>query len=1196
MNKKQNQTSVSNAKSHCFGRLALIPLFVVITWSVFLQNVNAITLDNNYYTLDDRIYSTSDGFNYIILFDVNSGEQIFSTPSYFNGQDLTATNVPGQYSYVETYGLNCVGNNLSYSDCLASDDFMDEAQFTILPPGGTAPSMLMGRAPISNASYPPAVTIISPVKGSVFSHTGTIAYGAVDPNDVGQPYFKQNAGLGPNPVSLFYSDKLGDNMYTMVDPGLKSPIAAGLTASSSYLWTTTGLVPGDWYRIIADAVDMEGLIGEAVSDAFTVDYNPPVFTVKADPPAVRRGTVNISVDSSKDLPAPPKVTVTQTGAHPVAVEVTGSGSHFTGNYVVVTGYDGTARISVSGIDAAGNMSTTTVSGGTFSVGVNPPTIPVIASPSVKSAVADDHIDVTGTVRNDTTAILEANGQKVAEATPDDSGAFTFKGVALDKTDNHGLNYLSVSSRDAFGVVGPSADIQVKWNVPPTVALVKPAPDEVVSDQEDIAANGADANGDALYYTFQIQPGRNPVESAWTSIGDELPGSGFVWNATEVDDGEYSMHVIADDGWAKATSTPVRFTVMNTVPYFRFVDGRQTVTRGARTTITGSVHTSNNLGVRPNISSASYSTDKGVHWIPLKLNDTFGALSDRQFTLALPIMKEGTYPILWRVTDSRGTVGNAVHPVIIDRTAPVAPVVTSNQDGDILTRSDDQNTIAPGLQTDIAGNAEPGSIVTLSYDGATTTVRTLASGSFDFGGVTFSARGAHKLMLTASDAAGNTSRPTSLTLVYDNPPIITLLNPEPFHGLSGNADIKWSIKGGDSGQVGATTVSYHRYGAAWKTIATNVDANGDVPFDVTGLPEANDYELRIATSDGIMPVSLTASFSVDDTAPVVQSLTADTKTASSSIGLSASGVATDNVSGVEYVEFSISPQNGTVQSSASQATTSDNSWYRALITKGFMSIRATYSIRYPMALDDGDYVLSARAIDAAGNISQPLSRDIRIDRTAPRIGSFFLEASGVRLPPDDMGAVSIPAHSPATFGITLESDVASSSLSVGGQVFPLTLDISTGVWMASIPADTATGTSRLALTAIDQNGNAVTDQTIGSLTAIGRGMVSAKASNGALSPVSGAHIRVLKFNDSTQSYDAYVDGEGVPIAADTDQSGQYDLALPQGEYRLVVTAPGMKTVTQGVSLDRSGYAEPAIETEPISGIGQWLQTFLGWFSS
>src|SRR5882724_10222728 len=84
-----------------FGRRALFLIYICVASSVPVLKANAITMDKSYYTSDEHYYTTSSGPNPIILYNVDSGDQLLSLGSYSEGDDLTVINTPGHYSVVE---------------------------------------------------------------------------------------------------------------------------------------------------------------------------------------------------------------------------------------------------------------------------------------------------------------------------------------------------------------------------------------------------------------------------------------------------------------------------------------------------------------------------------------------------------------------------------------------------------------------------------------------------------------------------------------------------------------------------------------------------------------------------------------------------------------------------------------------------------------------------------------------------------------------------------------------------------------------------------------------------------------------------------------------------------------------------------------------------------------------------------------
>jgi hypothetical protein len=1027
-------------------------------------------------------------------------------------------------------------------------------------------------------SYLPEVNIFSPQTGSVFSGTLPIIYKATSKND---------GGLGINPVSIFYSDKISDWYNQTISSDDKTLIAKDQSASSTYIWLAKDLTPGVLYRIIIDAIDISGKIGTNVSGFFTFDFTPPVFTVKTDPTIVRKGSVDIFIESSKDLANPPKVTVTQRGGTSVPVIVTGDKKEYKGTYNVLDGFDGTAQIKVNGTDSAGNIGTNIISGGTFSVGVNPPPKPVITSLQNNSVTTVGYADVSGTVREDTKVILNSNGIEIASTTPDKNGNFTFTKVALDKIKNHGVNYLSIFAEDNAGSLSESADIKIKYNIPPTITLLKPNENDFLSGQTAITVNGSDENLDILYYTYQIISSadfNNPQASNnWNTIGSNLPSSNFDWDTTEVDDGSYMLRAMASDGYSIATTTPIKINIKNTLPYFRFEDGRKTISKDSEVTI--NVHAyAPSLTPQPNLKEISYSIDNGDSWSKVIVDSTKNVI-DQKFTINLSGLAEGDYIILLKATDTRDMMGRASHVVIVDKTAPPMPDITSinGKSDTLITDEDDQNLNKSGMQINLSGTAEANSVISLILDNTKYTTRTLPTGIFSFSEITLLNKGKQDIKITATDEAGNTSLQKTVSITYNNPPVIAFISPKSFRGISGTSTLSWKITDADGNPIQNVNVSYRRVGGIFKNILTNANPIGTYVWKANSLTEANDYELKISATDGITPVSSIVNFSVDRTPPEISSFTINIKPAGKNT-FTGNGTAYDSISGIEFVEYSIL--------SGSDNKRSD--WYTGIITNGYLQKNAEFSITYPISLKDDSYTIFVRAVDASGNLSKELSQNIVIDRTPPRVGSFFILKNNLELIPDQNGNISFYKNYPFTFAVSMEKDTAQAELMFGDKKIELKKDIASGLWEGTVTDDINLSVDML-INATDQSGNSEKNIKIGSLSGVDEGNVEYTDENGGNQGILGSTIHILKLNNNTGQYNKFIPNiNGTASIITTDKNGKYELVLPAGQYHLFATKIGYKTVEQDVSLDRTSIVNNLFATKKIMGIIGWMNSFLDIF--
>ncbi|MEK7072383.1 MAG: hypothetical protein AAB969_02325, partial [Patescibacteria group bacterium] len=528
-------------------------------------------------------------------------------------------------------------------------------------------------------SYRPKIQILSPLKNSKFANKVLIDYITTDKNDFGTGDEKANYGLGTKPVSIYYSDNNFDwypdaNMFVNIN--YKKLIVKDLPGTGQYEWSTKDLIPGSLYRIIVDATDNYDFLGEEVSGYFTVDFTLPIFKVVTDQVMIRSGDVKISVESSEDLQKAPVVLVTQRGGKPTAVNMSLEDGLYVGSYTVQTGYDGSAQISVQGTDLSGNIGTEIESGGTFSIGVNPPPKPNITSSSNKIITSESDTVIKGIVREDTEVILYVNGAMTATIKPDSKGNFTFDKVRLDKTKNQGINRLRLVSRDVLGTISESSNIEIKYNIAPTISLIEPVDKEQLTGTVDLVAKGVDENLDILLYTYEIIPfskyNSKTLDNNWTIIASGVTGGVYAYDTIESDDGDYMIRVKVSDGNTSAISAPVKVSIKSSAPYFRFENGRKTVTNKSSVIINGKIVLVGNLTNSSNIKTISYSLDEEETWKDIKFNNLYSA--EQKFSINIDNLKEGIHKVMWKMTDNNGSVAKGSHIIIVDNTAPKAPIV------------------------------------------------------------------------------------------------------------------------------------------------------------------------------------------------------------------------------------------------------------------------------------------------------------------------------------------------------------------------------------------------------------------------------------------------------------------------------------------------------------------------------------------
>ncbi|NBY48840.1 MAG: hypothetical protein EBQ56_13925, partial [Proteobacteria bacterium] len=176
--------------------------------------------------------------------------------------------------------------------------------------------------------------------------------------------------------------------------------------------------------VVLDSSDASTQTG--TSPALTVDNTSPTYAVTYSRAApLKAGAVTITVTASEALSAAPVISIDQPGTTDISsVTMSGNGP-YTYAYTIFADNagayaDGTATVSVSGTDLAGNTGTTVTSGGTFAIDTTPPVSTGVSLTSSDTGTASDRITSVAPVLG----VTAESGSTVAVAVTKDGSAFT----------------------------------------------------------------------------------------------------------------------------------------------------------------------------------------------------------------------------------------------------------------------------------------------------------------------------------------------------------------------------------------------------------------------------------------------------------------------------------------------------------------------------------------------------------------------------------------------------------------------------------------------------------------------------------------------------------------------------------------------------------------------------------------------------
>ncbi|MEK7581891.1 MAG: hypothetical protein AAB488_00990, partial [Patescibacteria group bacterium] len=707
------------------------------------------------------------------------------------------------------------------------------------------------------------------------------------------------------------------------------------------------------------------------------------------------------------------------------------------------------------------------------------------------------------------------------------------------------NVLSITARDQGGSLSEATVVHVSFNLAPALNLITPENNTVLSSTTTLLAKITDENGDRILSRFEALPASsfNKSETEWTLLGETISGK-LIFDTTEISDGAYLIRAVADDGATTTISDFRLVTIKNQLPTIKFDDGRRTYTNKNTALVRGSV-IAPDIPSRPAITRLEYSTNAGKTWIAPALTEGTTLSNEKRFSVTFPNLSEGSHEILWRATDSRGFSVWAKHPIIIDTVPPKSPAISFPRSGIILSDALDEDRKKDGIQFTVRGTGEPNSTIVIEVVGGSYSTKVSLDGAFRQT-LTLKERGTFGIETFSIDGAGNKSPKKQLTVTYNNPPKITFLNPRDGRGVSGITKVSWLLKDPDNDLLKDVILGYRRGGGTLKILAKNPKENSFI-WDTTGISEGGNYYLELTASDGIIVTNKTIPIFVDRVSPVISSLTFSQKVFAGSGLLMATGLATDEMSGVEFIEYKIVPE-------VDNSNENESVWLKGDITIGFLNKNASFSIKEQLNFPDGVYRVFARAVDGSSNTSLEKSETILIDSTSPRIGTTNLSYHSASIFPTE-GEFIIPLGAPLTISFSLEDDTKEANVIIDGVSYKLNKDQATNLWRADFSLSKI-GTTTVFVTATDMLGNEGKDNNVAGIEAVSPGRIMYKEEDKIL-PVLKPKIDVRIYNPNRKTFSGFgssVSSYGAPTYR---EGGEYYLALPRGTYQFIVSGEGFK---------------------------------------
>ncbi len=846
-------------------------------------------------------------------------------------------------------------------------------------------------------------------------------------------------------ASVSDSGKLGDSTTTDTTPTLTG---TGMPGDTITVKNAAGTV------IATATVGTDGTWTATPTTALPEGVN--ALSVTATDPAGNTGAATalpITIDTTAPAaPAAALALVSDTGT-------VGDGTT-TDNTPTVSG-TGTPGDTITLKDAAGNVLATAVVAANGSWSATTPTLPdgvnalsVTATDPAGNTSAPTALPITVDTSVGAVSIAPTNGVGSITGTGEPGATLTLKDSAT------GLPVGTVT-------VGPDGN----WSVP----LTAPLPDGTVlsATQTDAAGNTSSPDTETINTAIPVLAPSNG--SALTGTGKPGDTVAITVNGVAVLDGAgqpLTALVDADGNWTAVPGSPI--------PDGSTVTATDTASGLTDTTVVdatppalpvGDVASASDTGTSntDNLTSDNTPTITGSGATPGDTITLFAANGSTIIGTAVvaadgswaitptTALADGVQALKLNATDPLGnTSAQSTVTVTIDTAAPAAPVAA-------LTRGSDSGTLGDNTTSDttptLSGTGEPGATITIK-DAAGNVIATAlvaANGSWS-ATTTALPEGSNALSITATDAAGNTSPATPLSLVIDSvapaQPAAPDLTAATDTGAS-STDNLTNVSTPDIAVAeppdGGSIVMYVD-GVAVATTAYDPNT-GTVTPNVALAEGAHAITYAVVDAAGnISPVSAPLSVTIDTVAPAQPA--APDLTAATDSGTSP----TDNTTNVSTPAFAVTapPAGGSV-----------------VLYVGGTAVDATYNastgtLTPTVALPDGVLAITYKVVDAAGNASTasaPLS--VTIDTTAPAAPGGTLAAIS------DSGTLGDSITSDATPTITGSGATPGDTITLkdaAGNVIATATVAGDGSWSATPTAPLANGTQTLQITATDPAGN------------------------------------------------------------------------------------------------------------------------------
>ncbi|WP_334022364.1 Ig-like domain-containing protein, partial [Alteromonas sp. S015] len=916
-------------------------------------------------------------------------------------------------------------------------------------------------------------------------------------------------------------------------PGSTITLTVTDSAGVTQTFTTTVLADGTFtveipsavaegtYSVTAEVTDGAGNTSQATASG---DYDSASPSTTVNQPAPSNDTTpNVSGETNAPPGSEVVIVVTDSEGNEQTI-VTTVGADGTFNEVVPAELsEGEYTVDVTVTTPAGNSSTTTVTGEVDTT-----------APRISLGPIGSTNDDTPVINGDTDAepgaivtleIVHSDGTtQTITATVQEDGSFS---TEVPQALANGDFTVTATVSDVAGNTASTIIDAVINTQGPNVVIETGSP---TNDSESIGGSSDAPNSEVVIVITDSDGNSQTI----ISTTDENGNFNVVF-PPGAEEGEYNIEVTVTDANGNS-STATATAVLDSTPPVVNIDP-QTDTNDSTPTISGNTDLPAGSEVVITVTDSQGNTQTVTAIV-----DEIGNFSaDVEEALA-----EGNYEVSVEATDAAGNTTTAVdNSGNIDTTAPVLSL--------------DPQTDGSDTTPTISGSSDlpPGSTVTIAVTdsaGNTQTIDAIVdeNGDFSVDVQTPLTEGEYTVEASASDDAGNTT-----TVTEDGGNIDTQTPTISLEPLGTGNDTTPSISGSTNLEAGSTvTLTVTDSAGNSQTFTATVDAKGEFSADVPAELADGDYTVEATATDAAgNSASTSQTGTVDSNAP---SLTLDP--------LGDDNDATPIISGTTDLPAGSSVTLVVTDSLGNQQT-----------IEAFVDENGGFSAEVPSALAEGNYSVTATAVDENGNTASVTENGGIVDTTAPSL-SLDPVGSGNDPTPTLSGSTDLPEGSVVSLTVV---DSAGNTQTIN------TLVDANGNFSVDIPQELADGDFTVTATAEDEAGNEVTDNATGNINTNAPTLVldGQGETNDSTPTISGStslpegNVITLTVTDSTGNTQTIT----ATVGADGSFGADVTTPLADGVYTVTASATDGDGNTTTIT-DNGGFVDTTAPTLTLENPG------------